>query len=97
MAAAKEYLGDGVYVSFDGWNAWLTTENGIETTNEICLEPEVLGALLEYVERLKRFIADQGAVIPRSWGRPVVESIARAQAAGLTAIEKAMEPDKEPA
>lgn len=41
----KEYLGDGVYVDFDDFSFILTTENGIETTNVIVLEPEVLTAL----------------------------------------------------
>jgi hypothetical protein len=47
----QEYLGDGAYVHHDGFSIWLTTSNGIETTNEICLEPEVLAAFLAYVER----------------------------------------------
>jgi hypothetical protein len=29
----------------------LTTENGVETTNEIFLEPEVLRAFLNYLKR----------------------------------------------
>ncbi len=49
----KEYLGDGAYVRFDGFSLWLTTENGYQTTNEICLEPEVYAALLRFVERLR--------------------------------------------
>jgi hypothetical protein len=49
----KMYLGDGVYVEFDGYSLVLTTENGIETTNRIVLEPEVYSNLVEYVDRLK--------------------------------------------
>jgi len=49
----KHYLGDGVYVDFDGFALWLTTENGIATTNRICLEPEVWQELSDYVSRLK--------------------------------------------
>ena len=41
----KVYLGDGVYWLCDGYGFWLTTENGIETTNKIYLEPEVYAAL----------------------------------------------------
>jgi hypothetical protein len=48
----KAYLGDGAYVEFDGFALWLTTEDGLRTTNRICLEPEVYGALTEYVARL---------------------------------------------
>lgn len=49
----KHYLGDGAYVHHDGFAVWITTSNGLRTTNAICLEPEVLEALLEYVERFK--------------------------------------------
>ena len=42
------YLGDGVYASFDGFQMWLETSNGIEITNSIALEPFVWQALLEY-------------------------------------------------
>ena len=48
MSNFKRYLGDGVYAAFDGHCVVLTTENGIETTNEIILEPEVLVALIAY-------------------------------------------------
>lgn len=49
----KEYLGDGAYVAFDGYALVLTTENGIEVTNAVVLEPDVYAALLTYVERMK--------------------------------------------
>jgi len=48
----KTYLGDGVYASCDGYQIRLTTENGIETTNEIFLEPAVMDKLLEYHDGL---------------------------------------------
>jgi len=47
----KEYLGDGVYARFDGYSIQITTENGIETTNDILLEPEVYRALRRYAAR----------------------------------------------
>jgi len=50
----KEYLGDGVYAEMDRYGSLvLTTEDGIRATNRIVLEPEVLIALSEYLERLK--------------------------------------------
>lgn len=58
MSAFKAYLGDGVYVDYNGFGIILTTENGIETTNTIFLEPEVIAALDRYRERLER-IAQQ--------------------------------------
>lgn len=49
----KEYIGDGVYAEASYGDLWLTTENGMEVTNSICLEPAVLAALLGFIERLK--------------------------------------------
>jgi hypothetical protein len=49
----KRYLGDGVYVDVDELGQLvLTTENGIEATNRIVLEPEVYNALVAYVAAL---------------------------------------------
>lgn len=48
----KQYIGDGVYVDFDGFSLILTTENGISVTNTIVLEPDVWRALIEYVKSL---------------------------------------------
>ena len=50
----REYLGDGVYVDFDGFALVLTTENGIRITNTIVLEPDVYDALLAYVKQLRK-------------------------------------------
>lgn len=53
MSENKKYLGDGVYVEIDrpGTGIILTTSNGIEDTNTIVLENEVLANLTEYVRR----------------------------------------------
>ena len=48
----KRYIGDGVYVDFDGFALVLTTSDGISETNRIVLEPEVYGALRAFVEQL---------------------------------------------
>jgi hypothetical protein len=45
----KAYLGDGVYIHAEYGGVMLTTEDGIQVTNSIFLEPEVYAALLEYV------------------------------------------------
>ncbi len=52
----KVYLGDGVYISFDGYQLCLTTEDGISATNTIYMEPEVLRSLEDYVKELKTII-----------------------------------------
>lgn len=46
----KTYLGDTVYAEIDDEDCViLTTEDDIETTNQIVLEPEVFNALVNYV------------------------------------------------
>lgn len=53
--AKKVYLGDSVYVDFDGYGLILTTENGYpdDPRNKIFLEPAVFEALVKYVDVLK--------------------------------------------
>lgn len=45
----QEYLGDGVYAHFDGYQIWLGLSAGKKT---IALEPDVLNALMAYVRRV---------------------------------------------
>lgn len=44
----KFYLGDGAYAGVDRetMSVWIYTSNGIQITNQVCLEPEVFEALL---------------------------------------------------
>ena len=56
---AKRYLGDAVYVDFDGDMLLLTTEDGVQVTNMVCLEPSVYAALLDYVDELKQASAKE--------------------------------------
>jgi len=48
-----DYLGDGVYVEFDGYSITLKTNGYYQPTNTIVLEPAVLEALNRYVQRAK--------------------------------------------
>ena len=50
--ANKTYIGDAVYVEFDGFGLVLTTEDGVRITNTIVLEPFVYTALTKYVANL---------------------------------------------
>lgn len=43
----KEYLGDGLYVSFDGYNFVLSTERE-HVINWVALEPPVFDALIRF-------------------------------------------------
>jgi hypothetical protein len=46
----KEYLGDSVYVEINKLGQIvLTTNNGLEDSNTIILEPDIYSALTEYV------------------------------------------------
>lgn len=54
-AAAKIYIGDGVYAAWHPGEQQiaLTTENGVAVTNIIYLEPEVMESLARFWERIK--------------------------------------------
>lgn len=47
----KAYLGDAVYADIGAYGIALTTSDGISDTNTIYLEPEVIAALLGYLEK----------------------------------------------
>lgn len=47
----KTYLGDGAYVQWDGNGLKLTAENGIEATDTVYLEVEVIGSFLQYLKQ----------------------------------------------
>lgn len=55
----KDYLGDGVYAHFDGYQIVLTVEDGIKIHHEICLEPAVIKAFKNYLEYLKTAIEEE--------------------------------------
>lgn len=45
-----EYLGDGVYASFDGFQIWLAAND--HQNKVIAIEPEVFGRLLNYAKAI---------------------------------------------
>ena len=47
-----QYLGDGVYATFDGYQLWLHTSNGLEITNTLALELTVFQSLLDYATQM---------------------------------------------
>jgi len=44
-----KYLGDGLYVNFDGYHVKLVTGSHLEPTNEIFLDSHVLVNLIHYL------------------------------------------------
>ena len=58
------YLGDAVYATFDGYQIWLLTTNGIEITNKVALEPYVWQKLMHYkadlLQQISKDIQNKG-------------------------------------
>ena len=46
----EEYLGDGVYVEFDGFQILLKANDHRNPTDTIALEPEVFNSLVRWVK-----------------------------------------------
>lgn len=55
-----EYIGDGVYARFDGYQVWIWTSNGISDGQPIALEPEVLEALFKYNKEVRATYTTEG-------------------------------------
>lgn len=53
MVDHKQYLGDGVYVSHDGYQLWLHV-GAHNNPPLVALEPQVLAALNEYARQIAR-------------------------------------------
>ncbi len=49
-AQKKEYIGDGVYVIFDGFGFWLHTNDLENPSDRIYLEPTVLESLNRFAK-----------------------------------------------
>lgn len=49
MTPDNEYLGDGVYASFDGYQIWLAANH--HTNKLVALEAPVMSALSRYAKR----------------------------------------------
>ena len=71
-AVNEEYLGDGVYASWDGGQVWLRTERE-GGTHWIAIEPPVMNRLVEYQRRMIRAAPVEGEVVaaPREPRRPI--------------------------
>jgi hypothetical protein len=52
--AAARYIGDGVYVRFDGFHVWLETTRENDERHVIALEPETIGSLVQYISEIRK-------------------------------------------
>lgn len=59
VAVLRDYLGDGVYASFDGYHVNLAVNH--HENHAVALEPQVLDALTRYVERVRQWEARRRA------------------------------------
>jgi len=48
-----DYIGDGVYVLYDGFGIWLHANDHKNPTDKIYLEPSVLKSLNNFSQRMK--------------------------------------------
>jgi len=51
MVGKYEYLGDGVYASFDGYQIWLSANH--HENKVLALEPQVFENLVNYKKRIE--------------------------------------------
>lgn len=50
--STRAYIGDGVYVDYDGWGITLTASDSDFPTDTIYIEPSVLRALNDFANRV---------------------------------------------
>ena len=48
----RDYIGDGVYVKYDGLGIWLYANDYNSPTDQIYLEPHVLEGLIRFAKRM---------------------------------------------
>ena len=53
----REYLGDGVYASFDGYHIWLAVNDHMNVV--VALEPSVFAALVQYKDQVVEYMKKQ--------------------------------------
>jgi len=47
-----EYLGDGLYAKFDGYQVWLLANSATTPTDKVALDNHTLDMFMEYLDRL---------------------------------------------
>ena len=51
MTEDRQYIGDGVYAWFDGYQVWIYTSNGVEESKPIALDPLTMNSLINYANK----------------------------------------------
>lgn len=51
-----EYIGDSVYIRFDGYSFVIYTDNGNGAENEIYLEPDMIEEITNYADKVRETI-----------------------------------------
>ena len=54
----NEYLGDGVYASFDGFQVWLAVND--HRNKVVALEDTVMANLIRYNAKIEQYIKNKG-------------------------------------
>jgi hypothetical protein len=55
----KQYLGDGLYASYDGYQVTLKANSETNPTDTVYLDPHVLFALLNFIKRIQGSDAEE--------------------------------------
>jgi hypothetical protein len=55
MSKYEDYLGDGLYVDYDGFQICLAANDKVSgnPTDKVYLEPNVIAAFIRYLERMR--------------------------------------------
>ena len=74
MIIPDDYLGDGVYASFDGFHVVLDLR-GQDSTTRIALEPLVFQELVRFQKRAWKAVAEQTLIEPTEEARKCMQDL----------------------
>ena len=49
----QDYLGDGVYVKYDGFGIWVMANHHEYPTDKVYFEPAVIGAFIRFLNKFR--------------------------------------------
>ena len=56
----QDYLGDGLYAEYDGYQIWLKANHHKHPTDKVALEPAVLYSFLNFASKHFKFTWERG-------------------------------------